>query len=255
MQHITHVNSPMLTPDILKLKAFYATPLGELAHGLILRSILRVWPHARGESVLGIGYTTPYMAEYLDDGALLAACMPSYQGAAYWPANRTNLTFLANESELPIRESTMNRVLLVHSIETTDQLHTMLRDVWRVLTPGGRVLVVAPNRLSMWARSSRSPFGFGLPFSMAQLKTLLAEHDFTVMHAASALYIPPLHNRLLWKVARRIDALGQLLCVNIGGVILVEAEKQIYAGVQQPAATRNYKKAPAAKPVMTMTGN
>lgn len=242
----------MMTPDILKLKAFYATPFGEQVRQLIMSSILRLWPDIPKECTLGIGFATPYLEAYLGKGALVTACMPARQGAAYWPANRTNLVFLSHESELPLPENSMNRVLLVHCVETTDQLEPMLRDIWRVLTPGGRVLVVASNRLGLWSRSSRSPFGFGLPFSTAQLKTLLTEHDFTISRSASALFLPPTYSRLLWRAANVLERIGKTLCLNVGGVALLEAEKQIYAGIQQPSAARNYKKVPAARPIMTM---
>lgn len=241
----------MLTPDIIKLKDFYASPIGVQAQSIISDSIRRFWPQAKNECVLGMGYATPYLHPYLDQSELLVAGMPGRQGAAYWPANRTNLVFLSHQYALPLRENVFNRVLLVHSLETSGQLSDMLAEVWRVLTPGGRALVVVPNRLSIWSRVARTPFGYGLPFTMPQLKTLMKDHSFTVTHSASALFIPPFKSRIMWRSASAFELLGKMLGMNVGGVLMLEVEKQLYAGIKQPVAARRYARAPAARPAMT----
>ena len=55
----------------------------------------------------------------------------------------------------------------------------MLAEVWRVLTPGGRLLVVVPNRAGLWARMENTPFGYGRPFSRKQLSRLMRDMQFS----------------------------------------------------------------------------
>jgi len=224
----------MFTPDVITLRQFYATPFGEGTRELIAASLSYCWPDAKGDTVLGIGFATPYLEPY----ANALVCMPALQGGAYWPPASDNRVFLAHESELPIAESSINRVLLLHSVENSEQLVGMIKDIYRVLTPGGRVLAIVPNRLGLWARSSRSPFGYGRPFSMAQLRELMSEEQFTVTRCSSALFIPPTHMRIVWRFAQKIEKIGKLLCPFIGGVLLIEAEKQLYASVKQPVGVR-----------------
>ena len=45
----------------------------------------------------------------------------------------------------------------------------LLREMWRVLAPNGRLLIVVPNRRGLWARVDTTPFGYGSPFSRSQL--------------------------------------------------------------------------------------
>ena len=44
-------------------------------------------------------------------------------------------------------------LVLLHALETADHPHAVLSEAWRVLGPGGRMLVMAPNRAGLWARS------------------------------------------------------------------------------------------------------
>ena len=41
----------------------------------------------------------------------------------------------------------------------------MLREVWRVLAPSGRLMAVIPNRRGVWTRTDTTPFGHGRPFT------------------------------------------------------------------------------------------
>ncbi len=242
----------MFSPDIVALRQFYAMPLGMVAGELIAKALAEMWPQARDEAMLGIGYCLPYLEPYLPLATPLMVCMPAHQGAACWPPERANLVFLAQESDLPLPDNSINRVLLMHSVEHSEHLPWMIEDIWRVLVPGGRVLAVVPNRLSFWARSPRSPFGYGRPFSMAQLRDLMTAHHFTLTRTQSALFMPPLSPGLLKRVAPKLETFGRLLCPFLGGVLLVEAEKQIYAAIRKPvkAARRQPVPIPAARPVM-----
>lgn len=228
----------MFIPDILSLRQFYATPFGEAVRSLIAASIRQLWPDGRNEAMLGIGYATPYLDDFQSDSAHIAVCMPASQGASHWPSASHNDVFLAHESELPLAHNSVNRVLLLHCFEHSEPLSTMVEEMWRVLTPGGRMLAVVPNRLGFWSRSSRSPFGTGRPFSLAQLRDLVSEHQFTPTRSSSALFIPPTHSRLLWRLAGKIECVGKLLCPFFGGVLLIEAEKQLYASIRQPVKIR-----------------
>lgn len=248
----------MFSPDIVSLRNFYSTEFGGAVRGLVSAAISRFWDNANGEALLGIGYTTPYLSAFLEQAKPIAALMPAAQGAEYWPHDKDNLTLLAHDSELPFAENSFNRVLLVHSVENSEQLSWMIGEVWRTLTPNGRVLAVVPNRMGMWSRSAKSPFGYGRPFSMAQMRDLLGKQNFHIMRTSSALFIPPTQLKIIWRGANRIEKLG--LCFSKifgsfgGGVLLVEAEKQIYNPIRQPVVeAKQYRLNPVgAKTAITM---
>ncbi len=228
----------MYFPNVVGLKQFYSSSLGRVAQYMIAQSIARMWPDASKESMLAIGYPTPYLDRYLDQAESLIVCMPSHQGAIYWPADKTNHVVLAHEAELPLPDATFNRILLVHTLEQSEQLRGLMQEVWRLLTPGGRVLTIVPNRLSFWARSANSPFGYGRPFSLYQIKGLLEDSKLTFTRSSSTLFALPSQARWIIKSAALIEIIGEVLLPMFGGVLLVEAEKQIYAAIQEPVAAR-----------------
>src|SRR5690606_26477301 len=86
------------------------------------------------------------------------AMMPAAQGAEPWSADSGRVhTTLAEETRLPFMDAVFDRVLLVHALEECDAAHTMLREVWRVMAPEGRLVVIAANRWSLWAQSGATP--------------------------------------------------------------------------------------------------
>ena len=215
--------------DVVDLNAFYGGRLGQVARRMIRRRLRALWPDVRGLSLLGLGYATPYLGVFRAEAARTLAVMPASQGVMAWPRDESRLVALADEAELPFADGTIDRVLLVHAIECSEQLRPMLREVWRVLDPGGRLLVVAPNRRGIWARLERTPFGHGHPFSPPQLSRLLRESMFSPLRSAAALFVPPHGSRVFLRSAGAWERVGARCWAPFAGVVLTEAAKQVYA--------------------------
>lgn len=123
----------------------------------------------------------------------------------------------------------MDRVILIHCLEHTDHSKYMLREVWRTLTPGGRVIIIVPSRLGPWCRSEASPFGHGKPFSSAQIKKMLSNNMLSPTRWTSALFLPPFSNRTMLTALATLESTGERWWSKFAGVLIIEAEKQIYA--------------------------
>lgn len=176
--------------------------------------------------------------------------MPAGQGVMHWPADARNLTVLSDEGELPFADNSIARVLVIHALENSEQVRPMLSEIWRVLSPSGRLLAIVPNRRGIWARSPRSPFAYGQPFTSWQLRQLLAEHSFTPLRSEGALFFPPRSWSFMLRSARMLEIIGSHFFPAFGGVQMLEAEKQIYAPVSQKARIRARKTyVPVAQPI------
>jgi SAM-dependent methyltransferase len=224
-----------MASDVVDLRDFYRGPLGQVARRMIRRAIQRVWPDLRGIRLLGLGYATPFLSALGSETERTVALMPASLGVLAWPADGRNLVALADEAELPFADYSIDRVLLVHALETSDETRSMLKEIWRVLAGGGRVLIVTPNRRGIWARLDRTPFGSGRPYTMSQLSQLLRDEQFTPVGSDTALFIPPLTSRMMLRSAAAWERAGRRWFPTFAGVLLVEATKQIYA---KPAAVR-----------------
>ena len=89
-------------------------------------------------------------------------------GVVAWP-QRQMPRVLCEEDALPFPDVFFDRILIVHGLEGAEACAPLLRQLWRVLAPEGRILLVAPNRASLWAQVEVSPFGHGRPFSRIEL--------------------------------------------------------------------------------------
>jgi SAM-dependent methyltransferase len=215
--------------DVVDLRRFYAEPLGRVARRLIGRQIRGVWPNVTGMTVAGFGYATPYLQPFVGEADRVIGLMPAQQGVVRWPSDHAVLTSLIHETQFPLPDESVDRIVLVHSVENSEALRELLRQVWRVLAPGGRVLIVAPNRSGFWARRDKTPFGHGRPYTRIQLTELLRGAMFTPTLWRKSLYVPPFAARPFIRSAVGWERLGHLAGQRFAGVILVEAAKQVYA--------------------------
>jgi len=217
--------------DVVDLLEFYKLPLGRVVREAVQAKILDIWADAPGHRVAGIGFATPYLRPFMAKAERVIALMPGPQGVAPWPRNEPNRAALVPEAMLALSDASIDRALLVHSLEMADNPRDVLRDVWRVLSPGGRILVVVPNRTGLWARTDSTPFGFGRPYSRGQLTHLLRDVMFSPLEWREALMMPPLFKRPRRATAKAWERIGGKLWPAFSGVIMVEAEKQLYQGV------------------------
>jgi SAM-dependent methyltransferase len=225
--------------DAVDLRDFYRTVLGQMARRVIRQHLRRLWPDVRGQRVLGLGYATPYLLSFREEAERVVSVMPAQQGVLHWPADAPNLVALSHEDELPFPDVMFDRVLLVHALECSERLRPMLREVWRVMADGAKLLLVVPNRLSMWSMIDRTPFGQGHPYTLTQITRLMRDNLFTPTESSFALFVPPTIRRVVVHSAPAWEKVGVRLVPHLGGVVLVEAAKQIYAGAPVVATARH----------------
>jgi SAM-dependent methyltransferase len=204
-----------------------------LAHRIRAR-----WRRCHGLTLMGLGFAIPYLGSFRGEVGRLGALMPSTQGAVVWPASGDVSSVVVDEEDLPLPDNCVDRMLVVHCLETTDQARALLREIWRVLTPEGRLLIVVPNRSGVWARFDVTPFGYGRPYSQSQLERLLTEALLSPVEWGAALHLPPLDNRLVLKSAMTLERMGARLTPAFAGVLLVEARKEVASPLVKPSLAR-----------------
>ena len=224
--------------DAVDLREFYASPLGLTAKRIIGRHVRELWPDVKGMNILGLGFPTPYLNAFRREATRVISAMPVSQGAFYWPNQLANQNCLTLEAELPLPDLSIDRVLMVHAVECVESVRPMMREVWRVLSGSGRIIIIAPNRRGIWARFERTPFGFGRPYSPNQLSMLLRDTMFMPISTSGVLYAPPSKSHMIMSSAQAWEKLGKRWFSALGGVISAEARKEIYGGTLLGEAAR-----------------
>jgi len=236
--------------DVVDLRSFYAQRLGVVARRFVGRGVRTLWQDTTGERVLGIGYATPYLGLFREEAERCLAFMPARQGVLKWPTERPTLASLVDTYEMPLPDSSVDRVLLVHALEMSEDAGALLREVWRVLNAGGRLLAVVPNRRGLWARMDTTPFGHGRPYSRTQIVQLLRDAWFTPTSWGEALYVPPVARGWFLRSSIAWERTGAKLSAPFAGVHLVEATKQVYRAIPTRREQRQLKPAPVLSPAL-----
>jgi SAM-dependent methyltransferase len=234
--------------DVVDLRAFYSQRLGTVARHFVGRGIREHWNETQGLRLLGIGYAGPYLGLFRDEAERCLAFMPAAQGVVKWPTVRPTLSALVDELELPLPDASVDRVLLVHALENSQNPTALLREVWRVLASGGQLLAVVPNRRGLWARMDTTPFGHGRPYSRSQITNLMRDAWFTPVSWSEALYVPPIQRGWFLRSAVAWERVGATLSAPFAGVHIVDATKQVYRPI--PARREKRVLVPALKPAL-----
>ncbi len=214
--------------DVLDLRNFYyRRPLGRAAQRVIRDELVRLWPEAKGQTVAGFGFAAPLLRPYLGDARRVISLMPGPQGVMPWPAGQRNVSVLCEETAWPIQTGQVDKLVVMHGLETSENATALLDECWRVLGPGGRAVFVVPNRAGLWSRSDKTPFGYGRPYSLGQLEAQMRKHDFVTEKSMSMLYQVPSHNPIWRKAAPALENIGKCMPVVVAaGVLMIEVTKQ-----------------------------
>ncbi len=219
---------------IEELRQFYGEPSGRLVRRLLADRLEGAWGEAYGCDVLGLGYATPWLGAFVGARRLIAA-MPSGQGVEVWPRGARNRAVLVDDRALPFAAGSFDRVLVVHALEEADDVRALMAEAIRVLSPAGRIILVAAARGGLWARAESTPFGHGRPFTRRQLERLVREVGLEPAAWSQTLYVPPWP--VLYGMADGFEQVGRRLVSGAAGLILLEATRQAYALARTAAQT------------------
>ena len=236
--------------DALDLRQFYyRTRLGRAAQKAVRDRLVALWPEAKGQTVAGFGFAVPLLRPYLGEARRVVGLMPAPQGVMHWPAGLPNVSVLVEETCWPVETGAVDKLVLLHGLETSENATALLDECVRALGPGGRAVFIVPNRSGLWARRDRTPFGFGRPYSLGQLEAQVERAGLVPERHAAALFAPPSERDFWLRAGGVVERMGQRLSRSGGGgVILLETSKQVPARPRPGLAER------ARRPLRVLDG-
>ena len=156
------------------------------------------------------------------------------------PSPRPKAAFLTDTAALPFSASSLDLVVLPHTLEQSLDPHATLREVERVLVPEGRVVISGLNPVSLWAMRQRrghfyQRFGRGdlfLPESGEfigywRLRDWLRLLSFEVESARFGCYRPSFESEKWLTRFDWMDKVGQRWWPIFGAVYFLVAVKRV----------------------------
>ncbi len=140
---------------------------------------------------------------------------------------------VAYPAELPLQSRSVSAVLLPHTLEFEAEPHETLREVERVLTGEGHVLIMGFEPVGPWAlrhRLTRAGFPPGLKrlYAPRRLRDWLRLLGFDILATHHCLRTLPVESLQDGRVAAGLERLGVALGGHFGSVYLIKARKRVY---------------------------
>ncbi len=218
--------------SFLEIEDFYSHSRGRMVRRLMRVLLKDWWSDMSGLHVLGVGYTHPFMGFFKGDEPLsISMLMNKRYHPKGWPDNDHNALAVCDDMHLPVETQRMDRILVAHSLETSETPDELLKELWRILDGNGRMIIMVPNRSGMWSRAENTPFGQGHPYSLTQLRQALTDAGFTVERYIRTLYVPSGRSRILISLAPLIEKIGRKFFPAFGGLLMVEVSKQLFSPI------------------------
>ncbi len=227
--------------DVDNLERFYKSPLGKQVQKSITRRfqfLLKDPLHFSNTSTNAcLGYVYPFLKAF-ENTPLTCTVLPPKQGISFY--TKPSLV-VAEECSLPFEDKSIDFLLMIHWLENTPDPLPRLRESWRVLKDGGEILLLVPNKRSLWPTCEHTPFGMKYPFSYTQLINCLRDTFFTPTYLESILHFFPCTSEWLLPSIPLFEKTGSHLGITLNrfwaGGWVVKATKCLYAPVSKTSST------------------
>jgi ubiquinone/menaquinone biosynthesis C-methylase UbiE len=220
---------------------WYTTPLGRLIDEVEKEAIFALIPQVQGRRVLEVGCGTGNFSLALScRGAEEVGldCSGPMLARAQDKARRQGLpiTWVRGlASGLPFADGSLDGVICILALDFMTDRETVLKEMVRVLRPGGFVSVAMLNRFSLWTlkRVVRAWFKPSLWcqarfITPGELWRLLSSHpELADIRTRRAVYFHPWQNRRLVRYYPYLERLGHKLNLATGAFLAVVARKWI----------------------------
>lgn len=147
---------------------------------------------------------------------------------------------VAEPDELPLESDSVDAVIAHHCLEFAHNPHQVLREVQRVLTPQGQLLVVGFNPYSLQGAGGRLRRIAGNPLWQAhhpvserRLTDWLHLLGLEVQEVSWMYAVPPLGSGRLHRGLKHLDTWAAGHNLPVGGVYVLHATKQV-VGMHRP---------------------
>src|SRR5258706_3832203 len=95
--------------DVVDLRDFYATSLGQVACRMIRRRMRLIWPDLTGMRLLRLGYGVPYLRPFRDEAERGVAVDAAVEGLSHWPPGGREIGRLCDAGRIALQGAPIER--------------------------------------------------------------------------------------------------------------------------------------------------
>ena len=211
--------------DVGKIDAFYNSTRGQMVARLLNKELLKIWTPSNKTSNLVVGFPSIFP----ERSAMFPVLMPSEIGGMPWESENVVYSALIDSTSWPLESDSVDYVLITHALEFILDKNGFLLEASRVLRSAGKLIMIVPHRGGLWSRAETTPFGHGTPFSKRQIFSLLKNTGLNPEKCTRSLFLPPFVDKLPRVFSNQVEVFGERVLPLLGGVLIVEANKLVYA--------------------------
>lgn len=223
----SHVNeTPDSTSNLDALNAWYQTPFGRMLKTEIADALLSsLKPLPVNELLhLGVGGFDEVLAGQKSERMIFFTDMACQHLLA------------KEENTLPLREGSQECVVLLHGLDVAGDPHGVLREINRIMSVRGYLVIVGFNSLSGWGwyRPLRNLYRWkrALPWMLrfygaGRLRDWLGLLGFDIRQVRTLNFRPLIHRVNLLENLKFIDHIGRVVLPFFGNVYILIAQKRM----------------------------
>lgn len=206
------------------LTQWFQTPLGQVTLQFERIAAKAIVERMFGYHILQVGGSEEHLL--INDSPISHKILFS---ASYRPGGKNAV---ADIEQLPLANDSIDAVVVHHGLDFTEDSHALLREVTRVLRPGGQLLVIGFNPLSQWGLVRLFRRRLAVPWrgrfiARHRLMDWFRLLDLKIDQSLTGLHFPPLNFSWLLSKAERLEEMGNKFGSPFGGVYLISCVKQV----------------------------
>ena len=125
--------------DVENLNNFYSDSLiGQFTKKRLQESVKKLWGSQITGQIAGYGFTPPILSLFLNSSKQILCLMPGQQGVMAWPEAENNCSVLIEETSWPIETSSIDRLVVLHGLETSEKLKDLFTTIYQKFLDVGK---------------------------------------------------------------------------------------------------------------------
>lgn len=174
--------------DFQVIKDFYASKKGKSFSQIISSNLAKI-TNVRNKSILKLGYLEPFLTDKVLMNNITTGILPNNY---VFHNGDVPYSYKINQDlcSIQLKTASQNMVVTVNVIEYSENLEKTIREIWRILKDGGKLIIITPLVYNIYNVFHNTPFKLAQKFTENNLARILEKNDFSITYS-KIIQFPP----------------------------------------------------------------